>query len=239
MHLAAGLCARLVPQVQNDRRLARVGRRIDPGVEPVARRQGTLSAPIEGGEHAGVFLRPRHEGGRDHGQQREGAQGVAVPLHQTGGGQAQGQGLRGALHAGAVKRPERPCGGILIGVGELILHGGRRAMGQAGVPVNPRQLLRAGGGAEPRQRGEGRQRQNREEGDAKHAAPARGLQPQAEEGGGKKKPKESQQHGRDGPDLLPGDRKPGAGRESIKPLHSGFSGALAFAHGYSSALVRR
>ena len=65
-------------QRQDNRRLAGIAGRIDPGVYAGGRVLGGVQAPVEGGDETSVFFRPGHEGGGGKGEHDQSAQGVTV-----------------------------------------------------------------------------------------------------------------------------------------------------------------
>ena len=70
-------------EVEQDGRLAGIRRRVDPGVEPVARARGRALAEIEGGGDARVALRPGDDRAGEQCHDDAAAQGEAVELDRT------------------------------------------------------------------------------------------------------------------------------------------------------------
>ncbi len=214
-----GLRLRAVARLQHDRRLAGIGRRVDPGVDARARgRGGAGAAPVEGGGEAGIALGAGDEGGGDHRDEGGGAKRIAVAPRHLRRGRREFQPGDIGFEAAAVQRPERLRPRVGRAAGERVVEGGGRAVRHAGIAVEAGEALAARGPTEarlaPEREGE-REREQCQPGDAR---PGRHDLPEARPRE-RDKAADDRQNGRGGtPDVLPGEGRARGGKETPQAL---------------------
>ena len=173
LHRIAGPQAR-----QDNRRLAGIGRRIDPGVDPVVRRRDD-ALPIERRRDAPQPLAARGHEGRDHQHEHQRTQGERIPdgkpRCRRAGPKPPG-GAQCALDMGMPKRNRER----ILGGGIRIRDGGRGSMRQCGIAVEPAQPLGPGGKTQPQQRRDGERGEQEEEAEPDGAADRRQPKPDAQ-----------------------------------------------------------
>ena len=146
---------------KDDRRLAGISRRRDPGVDAEIRRQHDALPVERRGDALEVFAAGGNEGG-DDGNENEAAQRVRIARCQTRRRPAGLERPRRGERALDVRLPQRQRIGVLRRDREFIGNRGRRPMTDAAAAVEPAQ--RVGGGREP-QRHEWNDRGDRENGE--------------------------------------------------------------------------
>ncbi len=119
-------------QRKDNRRLAGIGGRIDPGVDAGRRAIGGPPAPIEGGGDAGVFFRPREQARGAQSEHGQRAQRVTIDGPEAGRGNDRPKLCCKTLGAELMQPPEalRPR---IAAIGERIRQRGGGRVGIAGV----------------------------------------------------------------------------------------------------------
>ena len=214
--------------VDHQGRTPGVSGRIDPGVDPAPGRgeRSVSAAPVEGGGEATVKLRAgRDRRGERHHRHPE-PQGVGVALGHARRGRGDAQGLDRLSEPRLMGGPQGPSHRI-VGVGERVGERGRRPVGGAGIPIEPRRDVAAGRPAQSQKRRERGQQPEPEQGDPRNAQGARGEEPGAEPGDAE----EQDRHADRDDDRRPGpldDERAGRGlRKSRQPAGGGSGGPVA------------
>jgi hypothetical protein len=127
-----------------DRGFAGPARRGDPGLDRDAA-TGEQARQVEAAGEARAGLMARRDPGRDQGKQQQGAQGERVVGGEIGRGTTDSRGAQRGIGAGAMGLPER--GGERVGErvcegggaceGAAVFEGGDRAVGKAGIVLDP------------------------------------------------------------------------------------------------------
>ena len=201
---------------QNHRRLAGIGRRGHPGIDPhVGRRQHAV--PVERGGNAQRAFVAGGEigGGQHHHDQRAKRPGIVdrKPRRRQPGANPLDRGQRALALLPPQRLRDRVLGRKRIG------QRGRRAVANAGAAVEPAQRLFAGRPAKPREREQRRQRQQHKQADADCACKEWQCQPQTSPRRHQKQPNHAQNPGKARPGALPRNRilSPLQGLRQLKP----------------------
>ncbi len=162
---------------QENRRATRIGRRIDPTIEPETLAGHARAAPVESRSHAPRAIRARHEGGGGQRQRGRGPQGVTIAVDETGRRRRDLDPRQRRLETTAMKIPQGLGGGIGAGIGKAVLARRHRTMTVSGVAVEAGERVAptraSGADAKHREGYKGR----REKPDAEHAGDGRQRDP--------------------------------------------------------------
>ena len=175
-------------EVDDDRRPAGVGRRVDPSVDAARRRGGDslVAAPVEGGGETAVHFRSRRDR-RGEGEERHAeAERIGVALGHARGGRGDADRFDRALKTRAMRGPKGVRARVAVVVGEAVGERGGGTVVRSRVAVEPRQNVARRGAAQTRERRKGDEPREREQDDAGDAEGPRRELPGAQPRGGKK-----------------------------------------------------
>ena len=128
-------------EIDDQRRLAGVGRRVDPCVDAARRRggDGRVAAPVESGGEAAVHFGARDDRGREGEQGHAEAQRIGIPVGHAGRGRGDADGVDFALEPRPMGRPKGLGARIAVVVGERIGERGGGTVAHLRVAVEPGQ----------------------------------------------------------------------------------------------------
>ena len=168
-------------EVDDQRGLAGVGRRVDPGVDAARRHggDGLVAAPVESGGEAAIHLRSRNDRGGEGEQRHAETERVGVAVDHARRGRGDPDGLDFALEARLMGRPKRLRVGVAVVIGERVGERGGRTVARLRVAVEPGQDVGPRRAAQSQERRKGCSAGEREQDDAADAERARRELPDA------------------------------------------------------------
>ncbi len=206
-------------EVDDQRGLAGVRRRVDPGVD-AARcdgGDGLVAAPVESGGEAAVHLRSRNDRGGEGEQRHAEAERIRVTVDHARRGRGDANGLDFALEARLMGRPKRLRVGIAMVIGERVGERRGRTVACLRVPVEPGKDVGPRRTTQAQERRKGDPAGEREHNDAADAEGARRELPDARPRGGEKQDQDGERKDERRPDPLDQKRPSRQDREDCEP----------------------
>ena len=140
-------------EIDDQRRLAGVGRRVDPCVDAALRRRGDgpVAAPVESGGEAAVHFGAGDNRRRESKKSHAEAQRIGIPFDHAGRGRGDANGADLALEPRPMGRPKGFGAWIAMVVGERVSERGGGTVAHLGVAIEPGQNVARSGPTQPDQ----------------------------------------------------------------------------------------